>query len=152
MSLVLRLTMLLCIPIMFGAAIAVSRLTRRGKNRDRAVIAVAVASPVLFFIVPLILAGDWPGPYSPLVLHEGPFTWPAGCANRLYRDGDEISITCQDSRNMLPRKLALDHGLPMLMARSEHDYYRVGAEAINFNCNYIIQRCTVRHAEPNVFQ
>jgi hypothetical protein len=53
---------------------------------------------------------------------------------------------------MLPRKLALDHGLPMLMARSEHDYYRVGAEAINFNCNYIIQRCTVRHAEPNVFQ
>lgn len=151
-SVLLKLTMVLCAPIMIGGAVAVSRLLKGTKARDRGAISVALVSPLLFVLIPLILIGDWPGPYSPLVLHEGPFTWPAGCADRLYQDGEDISITCQDSRNMVPRKLAFDHGLPKLMGREYYDYFRVGTEAINFDCNYITQKCTVRHAEPNVFQ
>jgi hypothetical protein len=152
LSLVLRLTMLLSIPLMIGGVIIVARTTKKGQTRDRAVIATVPVSLILFLFVPLILSSDLPGPYSPLVLHAGPFKWPEGCADRNYKEGDEISIACHNYRNVVPPKLLLDHGFPGLIERTEHDYFRVGSDAINFRCNYFTEKCTVRHAEHNVFQ
>ena len=61
-------------------------------------------------------------------------------------------MTCHDYNNILPRKLVFDHGFLGLNDRGEHDYFRVGSEAIRFNCNYFTEKCTVGYAEQNVFQ
>jgi hypothetical protein len=143
-------SIILFLPLLLGGVVLAGRCMK-GKLRERTIVAIAIASPVLL-ILALGLTIDWPARYSPLVVHEGPFEWPEGCANREYRDGDAISISCHDYRNVLPRKLVFDHGFPGLIERNEHDYIRVGDEAINFACNYLTDKCTVRHAEHNVFQ
>jgi hypothetical protein len=143
---------ILFFPALLGGIVLVVRYTKKGKVRDRAAIAVAICTPIFLLFVPLTVAGDWPASYTPLVLHEAPFDWPAGCADRKYNDGDQISIACHDYRNALPRKLLYDHGFPGLIERTEHDYFRVGPDAINFACNYFTEKCTVRHAEHNVFR
>jgi len=142
---------ILFLPVLFGGAFLAARYIKTGKLRERSIAAIAIVSPVLLVFV-LTLTNDWPARYTPLVLHRGAFEWPEGCAKRPYRDGDSISIACREYRNALPRKLMLDHGFPGLIERTEHDYFRVGNEAINFRCNYFTQKCTVRHAEHNVFQ
>jgi hypothetical protein len=124
---------------------------KSGKLRERTIAAIAIVSPVVLVFV-LTLTTDRPARYTPLVLHQGAFEWPEGCAKRQYRDGDSISIACHDYRNALPRQVVFDHGFPGLIERTEHDYFRVGNQAINFACNYFTQKCTVRHAEHNVFQ
>lgn len=144
--------LVLFFPILICAIIIAARWTKGGSNRDRAVIATSILSAILLLFVPLALTSDWPKAYSPLVLHEGVFQWPPGCANREYYDGEEINIACHDYRNTLPRKLLFDHGFPGLIERTEHDYFRVGSEAINFRCNYFTEKCTVRYAKHDVFQ
>jgi hypothetical protein len=138
--------------MLIGGIVLAARLTKPGTNRDRAIIAASILSTSFLLFVPLVLTGDWPGGYSPLVLHEGAFEWPAGCANREYREGDEISIACHNYRNTLPRKLVFDHGFAGLTGRPEQYYFRVGSEAINFRCNYFTEKCTVRYVEHNVFR
>ena len=151
-SLIVRLaTTILFFPAFFGGIVLAARYIKTGKIRDRTLVAIAVVSPVVLLFL-LGLTMDWPARYSPLVLQEGPFEWPDGCVKREYRDGDAISIACHDYRNTLPRKLVYDHGFQWLIGRQEHDYFRVGDEAINFACNYFTQKCTVRHAEYNVFR
>jgi hypothetical protein len=106
-------------------------------------------------VAPVALLGltvDQPAAHKPLVLNEGAFNWPADCREGQYNDGDEISISCHDPRNEIPAKLVFDHGFPGVIERTEHNYFRVGSEAINFDCNYLTQRCAVRHAEHNVFR
>jgi hypothetical protein len=144
-------SIILFFPLFFGGIVLAARRIKKGKLRDRAIVAIALVSPILLFFV-LALTTDWPARYSPLVLHEGTFHWPEGCAKREYWDDDEISIACHDYRNTLPRQLLYDHGFRGLIDRSEHDYFRVGGEAVKFDCNYFTQRCTVYHAEHNVFQ
>jgi hypothetical protein len=139
-------------PTLIGGILLAARLTKPGRNRDRAVIAVSVFNCVVLLFALLVLTGDWPARYSPLVLHEGAFEWPIGCAKREYYDGDQISIACHAYRNTLPRKLVFDHGFAGLTERTEHDYFRVGSEAINFRCNYFSEKCTVRYAEHRVFR
>jgi hypothetical protein len=142
---------ILFLPVLFGGAFLAARCIKSGKLRERTIVAIAIVSPVLLVFV-LTLTTDWPARYTPLVLHQGAFEWPEGCANREYREGDEISIACHNYRNTLPRKLVFDHGFAGLIERTEHDYFRVGSEAINFRCDYFTERCTVRHAEHNVFR
>ena len=144
-------TLILYFPLLFGSAFLAARCIRSAKLRERTIVAMAIVSPVPWILV-LTLTLDWPASYSPLVLHQGAFEWPEGCAKREYSDGDRISIACHDYRNTLPRKLVYDHGFPGLIGRTEQVYFRVGNEAINFACNYFTQKCTVRHAEHNVFQ
>jgi hypothetical protein len=144
-------SIILFFPLLIGGILLVARLTEPGKIRDRAVIAISVLNCVALLSM-LVLTNDLPAKYSPLVLHEGQFDWPAGCANREYRDGEEISIACHDVRNALPRKLVFDHGFAGLIGRTEKDYIRVGSEAINFRCNYFTEKCTVRYAEHDVFR
>ena len=144
-------SIILFFPLLVGGVLLAARLTAPGRNRDRAVVAVAIVNCIaLLSAVGLTI--DLPARYSSLVLHEGPFEWPAGCAKREYRDGDQISLSCHDYRNTLPRKLVFEHGFPGLSERTEHDYFRVGSEAINFECNYFTEKCTVRHAEHGVFR
>jgi hypothetical protein len=151
-SLIVRFaSILLFFPVLFGGVVLAARHIEKGKLRDRAIVANALVSPILLIFM-LGLTTDRPARYSPLVLHQGAFKWPEGCVKREYRDGDAISIACHDYRNSLPRELVFDHGFPGLIERTEHDYFRVGDEAINFACNYFTQKCTVRHAEHNVFQ
>jgi hypothetical protein len=143
------------LPLFFAAIMCagfVASKLRDQRAKGRTIVGAAFSALLLFIVVPVVVTGDWPARYAPLVLHEGPFDWPAGCVNREYRNGDEISITCHDYRNKLSRKLVFDHGFYGLIGRHEKDYFRVGAEAINFDCNYFTERCTVRHAERDVFQ
>ena len=144
-------TLILFFPLLFGGAILAARCINNAKLRERTMVAMAIVSPVLF-LVPMTLTLDWPARYSPLVVHQGAFEWPVGCARREYKDGDAISIACHDYRNTLPRKLLFDHGFRGLTERTEHDYFRVGDEAINFRCNYFSGKCMVRYAEHNVFR
>lgn len=151
-SLVVRFaSFILFFPVLFGGALLAARYIKGSKLRERTIVAIAIASPVLLASV-LSLTVDWPARYTPLVLYQGEFEWPIGCAQREYSDGEDISISCHDYRNALPRKLVFDHGFPGLIERTEHDYFRVGDEAINFACNYFTEKCTVRHAEHNVFR
>jgi len=143
---------ILAFPIFFGAIVVAARGINSPKARQRTIVSVAIFGPILLFLVPLALTTDWPARYTPLVMNQGEFVWPDGCAQREYRDGDPISIACHDYRNTLPRKLVFDHGFRWLIGRQEHDYFRVGNEAINFACNYFTQKCRVRHAEHNVFR
>ena len=122
-----------------------------GRSRGRVAIGITILN-CMALLFALMLTIDQPAEYSPLVLHDGSFVWPAGCAQREYLDGDEISIACHDYRNEVPRKLVFDHGFPELIGRNEHDYFRVGSEALNFDCNYFTEKCTVRHAEHNVYR
>jgi hypothetical protein len=152
-SLVVKLTLVvLFFPAWFGGLIFGARLLKKGKIREITLVSVASVTVLACPVVLIILTADQPATYTPLVLHQELFNWPAGCRERQYDDGDEISIACRDRRNEIPPKLVFDHGFPSLTERTEHDYFRVGAEAINFACNYFTQRCTVRHAEHNVFQ
>jgi hypothetical protein len=151
-SFIVRLAFILFFPACFGLFVLGARRVRNGKISEMTFVSVALLSLIFGPVVLLILTADQPAAYTPLVLHEGPFNWPAGCAKRQYRDGDEISIACHDYRNTVPSKLVFDHGFPGLIERTEHDYFRVGSEAVNFRCNGFTQRCTVRHAERNVFQ
>jgi len=141
---------ILFFPFLIGGIFLAARLTDPGRHRGWAAIGISIFNCAALLFA-LLLTGDLPAEYSPLVLHQGPFVWPAGCPQRDYRDGDEISIACHDYRNTVPRKLVFDHGFAGLIARNEHDYFRVGSEALNFDCNYFTERCTVRHAEHNVF-
>lgn len=145
-------SIILFFPLLIGGILLAARLTNPGRNRDRAVIGVSILTCLALLFAVLVLTSNRPAKYSPLVLHEGPFEWPEGCANREYRDGDSISSDCHDYRNTLPPKFVFDHGFPGLIERTEHDYFRVGSEAINFQCNYFTKKCTVRHAEHNVFR
>jgi len=144
--------LILFFPLLVGGSLLAARLTEPGRSRDRAVIAVSLSCTFGLLFALLVLTSDWPAHYSPLVLHRGPFSWPAGCTSREYLDGDQISLSCHDYRNALPRKLVFDHGFPWVNGRTEQDYIRVGSEAVNFSCNYFTEKCTVRHAEHNVFQ
>ena len=152
MSLVLKLTALASLPLMVVSVVLIARLVERGSARERALIAVAFASPILFMFVPLLLTSDWPGRYSPMVLREGPFDWPSGCARRTYNDGDPISIACIVHRNEVPRKFVLEHGFRSSIGREDRSYYRVGSDAINFSCNYFKNTCSVGDVERNVFR
>lgn len=138
-------------PLLVGGIVLAARLTDPGRNREWAVIAISVFN-CMALLVALTLTGDLPAEYSPLVMHDGAFVWPAGCVKREYHDGDEISISCHDYRKAVPRKLVFDHGFPELIGRNEHDYFRVGSEALNFDCNYFTGKCAVRHAEHHVFR
>lgn len=152
-SLFVRLgAIFLFFPLLVGGLFLAARLTKPGRNRDRAAVAVSIFNCIALLFAVLVLTSDLPAKYSPLILHDGPFGWPAGCANREYRDGDEINISCHEYRNALSRKLVFDHGFPWLIGRNEHDYFRVGSAAINFDCNYFTEKCSVRHAEHNVFR
>jgi len=144
-------SILLFFPLLIGGIVLAARLTEPGTNRDRTVIAISFLSCIALLSM-LILTSDLPARYSPLVLHQGQFDWPAGCADREYREGEEISIACHDYRNALPRKLVFDHGFSGITGRMEQDYFRVGSEAINFNCNNFTEKCRVRFAEHNVFR
>ena len=128
------------------------RWVKAGKLSERTLMALCIFTLFALLFAAIGLTTDWPARYSPLVLREGAFEWPQGCVKREYSDGDVISIACHDYRNALPRKIVFDHGFPGLADRTEQDYFRVGDEAINFACNYFTQKCTVRHAEHNVFQ
>ena len=151
-SLIVRFASIaLFFPALLGGVLLAARRINKPKIRQRTIIAGAILSPILLVFV-LTLTIDWPARYAPLGLRQGAFDWPAGCAKGEYRDGDTISIACHDYRNALPRKLVFDHGFPGLIERTEHDYFRVGDEAINFACNYFTQKCTVRHAEHHVFR
>lgn len=142
---------ILFFPLLVGGVFLAARLTSPGENRDRAAIAVSIFNCIALLFA-LMLTGDMPAKYSPLVLSGGPFNWPTGCPKHEYNDGDQISVSCHDYRNALPRKLVFDHGFAALIGRNEHDYFRVGSEAINFDCNYFTEKCAVRHAEHNVFR
>ena len=150
-SLFLKWGMIFSPFIWFGGIMALGIWLPEGKMRSRGVLGWALTSPVLFVFLPIVLTSDISAPYSPLVLHEGPFAWPPGCARRVYRDDDPISMACHDYRNVLPRKLVFDHGF-YLSGRNEQEYYRVGSDAVNFACNYFTDTCRVRHAEHNVFR
>jgi hypothetical protein len=143
--------MLLSIPLMIGGVVLLGR--GMGIRSDRAIIGWTISSFFLFLIVPLVLTADIPAPYSPLLLHQGPFEWPVGCARRIYEEGDPISISCHDYRNEVPRKLVFDHGYPGAIGRTQqHEYFRIGSDAVSLECNYFTERCIVGHVERNVFQ
>jgi hypothetical protein len=133
-----------------GSAFVASKL-ESVPAKTRVLVGGTFAAMILFVATPIILISDIPARYSPLTLHEGPFDWPAGCAEREYQDNDPIDISCHDYRNAMSRELVYDHGFDGLIGRNEHDYFRVGSEAINFSCNYFTEKCTVRHAEHGVF-
>jgi hypothetical protein len=143
---------ILAFAVPLGALMLGSRWLRAGKLSEGTLLAFCLFSMFGSLIGAAGLTFDLPARYSPLVLHEGSFEWPDGCAEREYRDADVISMTCHNYRNEISRKLLFDHGFPHLTERGEHDYFRVGSQAINFECNYFTQNCTVRHAEHNVFQ
>jgi hypothetical protein len=136
----------------FGALFLGTRGVKTCKLSERTLVAFSVSTLFALLLAAIGLTTDSPARYSPLVLHEGAFEWPEGCAKREYSDGDLISITCHDYRNALRRKVVFDHGFRGLNGRTEHDYFRIGGEAVNFACNYFTQTCTVRHAEHNVFR
>jgi hypothetical protein len=151
-SVLLRWIMVLSPFIWFGGIMGLGIWMPEGKARSRTMLVWAIASPWLFGLLPIALTSDIPARYSPLVLREGPFDWPSGCSPREYADGDPISISCHDYRNTLARKLVFDHGFPGIIGRTEQDYFRVGTEAVNFDCNYFTDQCSVRHAQHNVFR
>ena len=62
----------------------------------------------------------------------------------------EATVTITERRYL--RNSSSITGFPALIERTEHDYFRVGSEAINFQCNYFTKKCTVRHTEHNVFR
>ena len=143
---------ILAFAVALGALVLGARCIKTGELTERTLVAFSIFTLFALLFAAVGLTTDWPARYSPLVLHEGAFEWPEGCAKREYSDGDVISITCHDYRNALPGKVVFDHGFPGLIARTEHDYFRVGDEAVNFACNYFTETCTVRHAEHNVFR
>ena len=145
-------SIILFFPLFVGGIFLAARLTNAGRNRERAIMAVSIFNCLALLFAVLVLTSDWPARYSPLVLHEGPFEWPAGCTQHEYRDGNPIDISCHDYRNTLPRKLVFDHGFRWVLDPHDPNYFRVGDDAINFQCNYFTERCTVRHAERNVFR
>ena len=150
-SLLLKWLILLSAPLMIGGVVLLGRVL--GLRSDRVIIGWTLTSFFLFLVVPSVLVADIPDRYSPLTLNQGPFEWPTGCARRVYEEGDSISISCHDGRNELPRKLVFDHGYPGAIGRSEQQrYFRVGSDAVNFDCNYFTNRCSVRHVEKSVFQ
>lgn len=144
--------LIMAFAIPFCALIIGSRLVQAGKLRQGTLLTFCLFSPFALLLAAAGLTIDSPAEYSPLVLHEGAFEWPKGCVEREYADGDVISIACHDYRNALSRKVVFDHGFSHLIERGEHDYFRVGSQAVNFQCNYFTQTCTVRHAEHRVFQ
>lgn len=120
-------------------------------TRGRVIAATAIVVSLVFVLTTLWVTYS-SAPYSPLVMHAGPFAWPAGCVPREYQDEDPISIACHADANRIPPKLVSAHGFPGLIERTEHDYFRVGSEAINFRCNYFTDKCWVRHAEHDVYR
>jgi hypothetical protein len=112
---------------------------------------VIPASVVLFLVIPIVLTSDWPGRYSPLILRAEPFQWPDGCVNRTYEVGDPISINCHEYKNAISRRLVLEHGFESTNTRVEHTYFRVGDDAIQFDCDFGSGTCRVRHIERHVF-
>lgn len=143
---------ILAFAVPLGALVLGARWIKTGKLNEFTLVAFSIFTLFALLFAAMGLTTDWAARYSPLVLHEGAFEWPAGCAKREYSNGDLISINCHDYRHALPRKVLFDHGFPGLIERTEHDYFRVGDEAVNFACNYFTQTCTVRHAEHNVFR
>lgn len=144
--------MVLILPAILGVVFLIARIVNSEKARVRLIVLSCPATVILFFYVPIFLSSDWPASYSPLVLHEGPFTWPPGCAPQQYSEGETISISCHDYKNVVPRKLAYDHGFRGLIGWKEKEYFRVGSDALNLQCNYFNETCTVFYVERNVFQ
>ena len=72
------------------------------------------------------------------------FGWPSGCEQKNYLAGDEISSQCAVYR--VPEDFVRSYGLLYLR---KIEYYRVGNDAIDFNCHD--SRCYVAFIYKNIY-
>ena len=81
-------------------------------------------------------------------IEASPYVWPAGCEEKEYSRGDEISKSCLESQYSIPDYKK--YGWPRSSKRA--NYYRIGRDAVWVWCNSITGSCSVRRVVSDVYR
>ena len=89
-------------------------------------------------------------PFDGSKIAAGQFQWPAGCSERQYRPGDQLSRACFDRFQKISPKWARAHRMKVRQTRksSHYSYYRLGDDAVEKFCIAWEDHCRV----GNVYQ